>query len=294
MCYYNGQKVTTDEFIRLKRLEKMVARYPFLNRDVISGFDFGNTAVLVPSKDGGGNDDFALKEMEWGFIPDPMVWPFWETRDQVNQGRVPHKDHYGKFVDGLNFLNAISEEVLKKGKVYRQAALTRPCLFLSSGYYEWRHIFPLNKRTKEPRKIAEKYPYRIFLADREYFFIAGIWQEWMDAETGEVVETCSMLTTAGNEVASEIHNSKKRQPTVLTDDLAYEWLFGERTEKMVQEIASFQIPYEQMRYYTLKKDFLNSFDPLKPHYYPDLPALNVPGGDLNTAAPTGDQQLGLF
>jgi putative SOS response-associated peptidase YedK len=291
MCYLNGQKVTKDEYIRLRHLEKLVANYNFLNRSAISGFDFGMTAVLKPRK---GERDFDVGPMEWGFIPDPLVWPFWETRDQVAKGRVPHKDPNGRFVDGLNFLNAVSEEVLKKGKVYRQAALSRPCLFISSGYYEWRHIFPKNKRTGEPRKTAEKYPYRIYLTNREYFYIAGIWQAWVDAESGEVVETTSMLTTEGNEVAKEIHNSKKRQPTVLTEDLAFEWLFGERTEKRIQEIASFQLPYQEMRYYTLAKDFLNAADPLKPHYYPYLPALEVPGGDLNTASTEGKQQLGLF
>ncbi len=27
MCYYNGQKVTEAEFIRLKQLEKAIAKY---------------------------------------------------------------------------------------------------------------------------------------------------------------------------------------------------------------------------------------------------------------------------
>ena len=31
MCYYNGQKVTKEEYIRLKHLEKLVANYDFLN-----------------------------------------------------------------------------------------------------------------------------------------------------------------------------------------------------------------------------------------------------------------------
>jgi putative SOS response-associated peptidase YedK len=294
MCYYNGQKVTKEEFIRLKQLEKAVAKYDFLNRAVVNGFDFGITAVLKPIE---GKQDFDIIPMEWGFIPDPLVWPYWETREQVNIGRVPHRDPRGNFVDGLNFLNAVSEEILQPRKVYRNAALTRPCLLLSSGYYEWRHVFPINKRTGEPRKTAEKYPYRIYLKDREYFYMAGIWQEWTDADTGETVETTSMLTTAGNEVASAIHNSKKRQPTVLTDDLAYEWLFGDRNEKRIGEIARYQLPYQEMQYYTLAKDFLNSVEPLKPFYYKDLAPLDVPGGDLNSAVADvadGDKQLGLF
>lgn len=291
MCYYNGQKVTKAEFIRLKQLEKKLAKYNFLNRNTINGFDFGNSAVLVPVKDENGNDDFELVEMEWGFIPDPLSWPFWETRRQVFEGRYPHKDHRGNFVDGLNFLNAISEEILYKGKVYRQAALTRRCLFLSSGFYEWRHIFPKNKRTGEPRKTAVKYPYRIMLKDREYFWLAGIWQQWDDAETGEVVNTASIVTTQANEVMAEIHNVKKRQPTMLSDDLAYEWVFGNLKEQDIQQIASWQMPYEELTYYTLAKDFLNSNDPLKKYFYHDLPPLNVPGGDLNEQE---EGQLQLF
>ena len=49
--------------------------------------------------------------------------------------------------------------------------------------------------------------------------------------------------------------------------------------------------YEELSYYTLAKDFLNSNDPLKKYYYHDLPPLDVPGGDLNEQ---GEGQLQLF
>jgi putative SOS response-associated peptidase YedK len=294
MCYFNGQKVAKDEYIRLKHLEKLVSRYQFLGRNVINGFDFGDSAVLVPVTDENGNEDIELKQMEWGFIPDPMSWPFWEIREQVSIGRVPHKDPRGNFVDGLNFLNAISEELLYKNKVFRKAALDRRCLFLSSGFYEWRHYFPKNKRTGELRKTAVKYPYRIQIKNKEYFWMAGVWQQWVDALTGEVVDTATIVTTKANEVMAQIHNVKKRQPTMLTEDLAWEWIFGKLDEKRIQEIASYQIPFEHLTYCTLAKDFLSSHDPLKSYHYHDLPPLDVPGGDLNTAVPMGDQQLGLF
>lgn len=143
MCYYNGTKVARQEFIRLKHLEKLVANYKFLDRDVINGFDFGVTAIVKPLE---GKEDFDIVPMEWGFIPDPLGWPFIETREQLNNIRKGYKDPKGKWMQGINFLNAVSEEVVKKGKVYRQAALQRRCLFISSGYFEWRHIFPLNKK----------------------------------------------------------------------------------------------------------------------------------------------------
>lgn len=96
----------------------------------------------------------------------------------------------------------------------------------------------------------------------------------------------------------QIHNSKKRMPTMLTDELVYDWLFKPMNEKEISELAQWQIPSEQLSYYTLAKDFLNSHDPLKSHYFHDLPPLDVPGGDKNESVVAdsndGGSQLGLF
>lgn len=274
MCYYNGQKVLHAEYIRLKLLEKAVANYPFLKRDVQVGFDFGPTAVL---KRVDGQVDFDIVPMEWGFIPDANGWPFIETREQLHRVRRGYTDERGRFQQPLNFLNAVSEELLFKNKVYRKAALERRCLILSTGFYEWRHVFGKNKRTGEPLKTATKYPYRIGLKGQEYFYIAGIWNPWEDASTGEYVESCAVITTAANLVMEQIHNSKKRMPTMLTEELAYDWLFKEMDEKEISAMANFQIPWEEMSYYTLAKDFLSSHEPLKEFIYKDLPALVLPG-----------------
>jgi hypothetical protein len=62
MCYYNGQRVTRTEYIRLKQLEKVVARYDFLKTPLHEGFDYGKSAVLkaIPGK-----EDFEIVQMEW-------------------------------------------------------------------------------------------------------------------------------------------------------------------------------------------------------------------------------------
>lgn len=276
MCYFNGQKVTRVEYIRLKELEKLVAKYNFINRDVINGFDFGKMVVLKPIP---GKEDFEIVEMEWGFLGDPMRWPFLETYRQVMEIRRPHKDQYGKHVDGLDFLNAKGEELLLKNKVYRDAALERRCIILSTGYYEWRHMFDRNKRTGEPRKTATKYPYRIMIHGKEYFLIAGIWNPWTDYDTGETFDTCSMVTTDGNEVTAQIHNSKSRQPTVLTEELALEWMFMKQNEKRITELATYRLPWQHFKWYTLAKDFLSSTDPLKEFHYAHLAPIILPGMD---------------
>ena len=285
MCYYNAQKVTHAEFLRLKGIEKTLKEHDFFNRLVIVGFDFGRTTVLKPIE---GQEDFEIVQMEWGFIPDPLKWPFIETREDAFKIRRGYTDARGKFIQPLNFLNAVSEELLTPNKVYRQAALNRRCIIPSSGFYDWRHVFPLNKRTGQPLKTAVKYPYRVMVKNKELFWMAGIWQQWTDAETGETVDTCSIITTEANLLMSQIHNSKKRMPTMLTDDLAWEWMFGKLDEKRISEIARWQIPWQDLGYYTLAKDFLNSTDPLKEFVYPDLPLLDIPG---QSHEPQGQMEL---
>lgn len=286
MCYYNGTKVAKETFIRLKNLEKLVADYKFLDREVINGFDFGNTAVLKPIE---GKEDFDIVPMEWGFIPDPGVWPFIETREQLNNIRRGYKDPRGNFLK-YDFLNAVGEELLLKNKVYRQAVLKRRCIILSTGFFDWRHIFPLNKRTGEPKKTAEKYPYRVMIKGREYFWLAGIWNPWTDADTGEHVESCSIVTTKANLVMEQIHNSKKRMPTMLDDDRAFEWMFKPLDEKGITELATWQIPWQDMSYYNLTKSFRESHEPWKEHFYPELPPLDLPGGEK----PVPEGQIELF
>jgi putative SOS response-associated peptidase YedK len=267
MCYYNGQKVTREEFIRLKQLEKTVANYDFLSKDLQVGFDYGMNAVLKREPE---KQDFDIVQMQWGFNP-----PYLKTREDVSKMRNGYKDANGKFRPGIITLNAVCEEILLPGKIYRDAALKRRCLVLSTGFFEWRHIFPLNKKTGLPLKTAIKYPYYISLKDKGYFYMAGIWQPWTDKSTGEYVETFAVVTTKANKLMEQVHNSKKRMPTILNDDLAYEWLFGDLDEKRISEIAAIQYPAEAMEACTIAKDFREVLEPTKPFEYEDVPALEL-------------------
>ncbi|MBC7948522.1 MAG: SOS response-associated peptidase [Chitinophagaceae bacterium] len=265
MCYYNGQKVARAEYIRLKQLEKAVAQYDFLGRELQVGFDYSSNAVLkrIP-----GEEDFEIVQMEWGFIP-----PYLRNREDLTKMRYGYKDSNGAFRPPITTLNAVSEELLAPAKIYREAALHRRCLILSTGFFEWRHVYPLNKRTGQPLKTPNKFPYYITVKDREYFFMAGVWQPWTDKVSGEYVESFAIVTTAANAVMEQIHNSKKRMPTILDEDLAYEWLFGELDEPRIREIARSQYPSNKMQACTIAKDFRETIEPTRPFEYEDLPAI---------------------
>jgi putative SOS response-associated peptidase YedK len=265
MCYYNGVKVTREEFIRLKQLEKAVAKYDFLNRDLLIGFEYGHVPVLKRTD---GAVDFDIVEMEWGFLPSYI-----RTREDALKMRMGYKDSNGAFKPPMLTLNAVSEELLLPNKIYRQAALERRCLVLSTGFYEWRHVFPKNKRTGLPVKTAVKYPYHITVRDKGYFYMAGIWQAWTDKATGETVDTVSIVTTKANSLMAQIHNTKQRMPTILTEDLGYEWLLGDLSEERITEIATTQLPSEQMDAITIAKDFRAALEPTAAFEYEGLEAL---------------------
>ena len=111
---------------------------------------------------------------------------------------------------GSRLINARSETVTEKPS-FRQAIRYRRCFVLGSGFYEW------------VQEEKEKQPWLIRLKDGSPMVFAGLWEIWKSSE-GEVVESCTILTTAANRLVAPIHD---RQPLILSPDEYRTWL--ERT-----------------------------------------------------------------
>ena len=60
----------------------------------------------------------------------------------------------------------------------------------------------------------------ITLKDHEPFAFAGLWDEWMPP-SGEVLRTCTIITTQPNEVVAPIHD---RMPAILSPASRESWL----------------------------------------------------------------------
>lgn len=264
MCYFNGIKIPADHKIQLKGFEKTISNLDLFNQPVANGFEYGQYPVLKKTDE----NDFEITGMEWGFLPSYI-----QTREKADRFRFGYKKPDGTWQQPFTTLNAKGEELLQSNKMFREAALHRRCLVLSSGFYEWRHVYPVSQRTGKPVKTAVKYPYHISLKGKGYFFMAGIWQPWNDRETGEYMETFAVITTAANALMEQIHNSKKRMPVMLPDELAIEWLMGNPDEKRIIELATFQIPPSQIEAVTISKEFRESANPESPVAYPELPPL---------------------
>src|SRR5699024_6651377 len=90
---------------------------------------------------------------------------------------------------------------------YKRLLKRRRCLIPASGFYEW-------KKTGN-----SKQPFHIQLKSEESFAFAGLWDNW---ETeGEVIHSCTIITTKPNNLMSDIHN---RMPVILPKEDEKAWL----------------------------------------------------------------------
>lgn len=258
MCYYNGQKVTHAEFIRLKGVEKELKRYNFLNVGVHNGFNYAPCAILVPTEDG---KDFDIVQAEWGYVPGYL-----KTREEAKIFRAKYTT--------LNFKSEklfVNEE--GKRSMWADAAKNRRCLVLSTGIVESRHIPKIGKKGQELKETI-KYAYQVGVKGHEYFWMPGLYNEWLDPETSQFVTTVAIGITEANALMRQIHNSKKRMPTILPDDLAWEWLMEKPGEVRLSQIARTQIPSRMMEFCTIDSDYRTTGE-ATPREFPDLAALDM-------------------
>lgn len=258
MCYYNGQRVTRAEYIELKGLAKPVRNYDFLNVGVHNGFNYAPCAILVQSEDG---RDFEIKQAEWGYVPG-----FLKTREEANIFRRQYTT--------LNF-KAENLFVKEDGKrsMWADAAKVRRCLVLSTGLVESRHM-PSYGKKGQLLKATEKIPYLVGVKDLEYFYFPGLYNDWFDKEQGIWVTTVAFGVVPANYVMGQIHNSKVRMPSILTEELAYEWLMTKPTEERLQEIALTQIPSRLLEFCTIDKNYRTEHE-ATPVEYAEVPAIDM-------------------
>ena len=108
---------------------------------------------------------------------------------------------------GSRMINARAETVAERPS-FRTALRRRRCLVLADGFYEWQ------------RNGAGRRPMRITMASGEPFAFAGLWDVWRDPR-GETVRSCTIITTAANDLLSSIHD---RMPVILPREMESLWL----------------------------------------------------------------------
>ncbi|WP_435156990.1 SOS response-associated peptidase [Haladaptatus sp. DFWS20] len=131
-----------------------------------------------------------IDQYHWGLIP------FWA--DEPEEG----------------IINARSETADEK-RVFQDSWESRPCLVLSSGFYEW-----------QKRNGGSKQPYRVYREDAPAFTMAGLWSVWENDEHS--IPCVTILTTEPNEMMESIHD---RMPVVLPSGEEKRWLSADSDER---------------------------------------------------------------
>jgi putative SOS response-associated peptidase YedK len=151
------------------------------------------------------NYNVAPSQMVPVVVPDPEAVGE-RILQKAQWGLVPYWIKDAKSI--RPFINARGETVKSKAP-FKQCLYSKRCIIPADGFYEW-------KKTEDGKKI----PMRIHMPDDQLFGIAGIYDDFTNAE-GKVTRTVAIITVAGNEVMEGIHD---RMPAILTKDIEGLWL----------------------------------------------------------------------
>lgn len=133
-------------------------------------------------------------------------------------------------------INARAETVADK-PAFRSAFRNQRCLIIADGFYEW-------------RKEKVKTPVYIRLKSRKPFGFAGLYSLWVSPD-GDEICTCTVITTASNELVASIHD---RMPAIITKDKYDTWL--DPSEQNTGKLLSLLKPYvsDEMELYSVSRE----------------------------------------
>ncbi len=152
-------------------------------------FDVGPRYNIAPT------DRVAAVRLGGDFQREPVM---------LKWGLIPHWAREASF--GARTINARAETVASK-PAFRDSFRERRCLVLANGFYEWQ------------RAGGHKQPYYIRMSDGSPFAFAGLWDRWQGL--GQVVDSCTIITTQPNAIARPIHD---RMPAILDAGQHDAWL----------------------------------------------------------------------
>ena len=172
---------------------------------------------------------------KWGLIP------FWAKDPTI----------------GHKMINARAETLEEKTS-FKVNLQRKRCLVVADGFYEWK---------KEGRT---KRPYRITLKNQELFGFAGLWDTWKSS-TGDIINSCTIITTSSNEVMAPLHN---RMPVILSKEVEQIWLDPSIVDSyflkslLLPFPANQMIPYEvSSRVNSVKNNGPECIEPVLPNLF---------------------------
>lgn len=185
MCFFT-QQVALFNKVETRFSAKVDNREKFIKSDFVNGFSYPNLPVIIDD-----TPDIISTDFTWGLIPS------WAKDDEIRK----------------NTLNARIETVEEKPSF--KNCLNNRCLVIVTGYFEWHW---------NDSKGKEKEKYLINSQEDEIFCLAGLYSNWLNPSTGDLLHTYTILTTEADKTMQYVHNHKKRMPVMLKKIDEKKWL----------------------------------------------------------------------
>ena len=141
--------------------------------------------------------------MRWGLVP------FWADDIKI----------------GSQLINGRSETILQK-PAFRESFYARRCLIPADGFYEWK------------KSAKQRQPFHFSMKDGSLFAFAGVWDRWR-SPAGQTIQSCSILTTAPNELLEDVHD---RMPVILPRLHYKAWLTAPAWE--AERLVDLLVPFD--------------------------------------------------
>ena len=164
---------------RLSRRKEVLAEHfgaDFEDLDWEPRYNIASTQPVPVIRRDGRGPTLHASLMRWGLIPS------WAADPSVSARTI----------------NARSETAASKPS-FREPLQTRRCLVPADGFYEWQ------------RSGKHKQPFCFEVGEDAIFAFAGLWDRWRGPD-GEVIDSCTILTTTPNELLADVHD---RMPVIL-------------------------------------------------------------------------------
>jgi len=185
MCF-NTRQYKDSDYLEKKFNKAIIEGFTIWPTAHTNGFSCPETPVITDVEPN------IIQPYNWGLIP------FWSKDDKIRSMT----------------LNAKIETLHEKPSF--RNSINKRCLVIADGFFEWQWLDPKGK---------QKQKFEITLPNEEAFAFAGIYSEWKNPENGNTLKTYSIVTTDAMGIMREIHNSKMRQPVILSvKELQNEWL----------------------------------------------------------------------
>ncbi|MEO6348754.1 MAG: SOS response-associated peptidase [Aquaticitalea sp.] len=151
-------------------------------------------------------------------IPEIAIWgliPTW-TPDEKSAKKIWNMT-----------LNAKAETLFGK-PAFKDSAKDKRCLIYVDGFFEHHHY------------KGKSYPFYIQNKHETPFALAGLWSEWINKETAEVIKSFTIITRKATPFMAKIHNNPKldqpRMPLIVSSEFEDTWLNDVNNQ---QELSNF-------------------------------------------------------